>query len=53
MKLSWVELIGLTSRFLEGNTLNFEVNGKEVKIKYDDDHERISFLQDRYKRSNF
>lgn len=41
MKLSWVELIGLTSGFLEGNTLNFEVNGKEVKIKYDDDHERI------------
>ncbi len=33
MKLSWIELIGLTSRFLEDNTLNFEVNGKEIKMK--------------------
>lgn len=38
MKISWIELIGLTSKFLEDNALNFEANGKEIKMKYDDDH---------------
>lgn len=41
MKISWIELIGLTSRFLEDNTLNFEVNGKEIKIKYNEHNGRI------------
>ena len=41
MKISWIELIGLSSRFLEGNTLNFKVNDKEIKMKYDNDHRRI------------